>query len=92
MESYTFNLGTFATGSLPECSYDRDEASSVTLTNFDDKKDGRKKVHDSVYCRKSWDKRPGFVLNFYEFPAVEVESVALNKANGTCSGRILQYV
>ncbi|XWS59597.1 hypothetical protein CRYUN_Cryun08bG0135800 [Craigia yunnanensis] len=79
-----------APGSLPECSYDRDEASSVTLTNFDDKKDGRKKVHDSVYCSKSWDKRPGFVLNFYEFPTVEVESVALNKVNDPCSGRIVQ--
>ncbi|XP_017977726.1 PREDICTED: uncharacterized protein LOC18598075 isoform X3 [Theobroma cacao] len=74
-------------GSLPECSYDRDEASSVTLTSFDDKKDGRKKLHDSVYCRKSWGKRPGFELNFYEFPVVE--SVALNKVSDPCSGRIV---
>ncbi|XP_022746635.1 uncharacterized protein LOC111296534 [Durio zibethinus] len=78
-----------APGSLPACSYDRDEASSVTLTNFDDKKDGRKKVHDSVYCSNYEDKRLGFVLNFYEFPAVEVESVALNKVNDPCSGRIV---
>ncbi|EOY08004.1 Tudor/PWWP/MBT superfamily protein, putative isoform 3 [Theobroma cacao] len=77
-------------GSLPECSYDRDEASSVTLTSFDDKKDGRKKLHDSVYCRKSWGKRPGFELNFYEFPVVE--SVALNKVSDPCSGRIVQKV
>ncbi|XVF07806.1 hypothetical protein REPUB_Repub06bG0171600 [Reevesia pubescens] len=78
-----------APGSLPMCSYDRDEASSVTLTNFDDKKDGRKKVHDSVYCSKSRDKRPGFVLNFYDFPAEEVESVALNKVSDPYSGRIV---
>ncbi|XP_021290047.1 uncharacterized protein LOC110420941 isoform X3 [Herrania umbratica] len=74
-------------GSLPECSYDGDEASSVTLTSFDDKKDGRKKLHDSVYCKKSWGKRPGFELNFYEFPVVE--SVALNKVSEPCSGRIV---
>ncbi|XP_021290048.1 uncharacterized protein LOC110420941 isoform X4 [Herrania umbratica] len=77
-------------GSLPECSYDGDEASSVTLTSFDDKKDGRKKLHDSVYCKKSWGKRPGFELNFYEFPVVE--SVALNKVSEPCSGRIVQKV
>lgn len=81
-----------APGSLPECSYDRDEVSSVTLTNFDEKKDGRKKVHGSVCCSKSRDKRLGFVLNFYEFPAAEVESVALNKVSDPCSGRIVQKV
>ncbi|XVE96568.1 hypothetical protein REPUB_Repub02eG0233900 [Reevesia pubescens] len=81
-----------APGSLAKCSYDRDEASSATLTNFDDIKDGRKKVHDSVHCSQSRDKRPGFVLNFYESPAVEVESVALNKVSDPCSGRIVQKV
>lgn len=81
MENYIFNLGIFGSGSLPERSYDRDEASSVTLTNFDDKKDGREKMPGSVHCSKSWDKRPGFVSNFNEFAAVEVEPVALNKVN-----------
>ncbi|KAK8593348.1 hypothetical protein V6N13_043059 [Hibiscus sabdariffa] len=81
-----------APGSLQQCFYDRDEASSVTLTNFDDKKDGRKKVLNSVYCTKSCDKNPEFVLNFNEFPAVEAEPVVLDKVSDSCSGRVVQKV
>ncbi|GMI79975.1 hypothetical protein HRI_001666600 [Hibiscus trionum] len=79
-------------GSLQECFYDRDEASSATLINFDDKKDGhgRKKVHDSVYYSKSCDKNRESVLNFYEFPEVEAEPVALDKVSDPCSGRVVQ--
>ncbi|OMO73741.1 Thaumatin [Corchorus olitorius] len=77
-----------APGFLSQVSYDRDEASSATLTSFNGENDGRKKLHDSVDCSKSWDERPGSVLHFHEFPSVEVESDALNKVSDPCSGRV----
>ncbi|KAA3463912.1 thsA [Gossypium australe] len=84
----TLNLGNCCTGSLQECPCNRDEASSVTLTNFDDKQDGNK-VDDSIAFSGSCDKRSRFVLNFYEFPALEAEPIAPDTVSDPCSGRVV---
>ncbi|TYH22094.1 hypothetical protein ES288_A04G099500v1 [Gossypium darwinii] len=89
--SFSSPASPSASGSLQECSYDRDEASSVTLTNFDDKQDGNI-VDDSIAFSGSCDKRSRFVLNFYEFPALEAEPIAPDTASDPCSGRVVQNV
>ncbi|KHF98755.1 thsA [Gossypium arboreum] len=89
--SFSSPASPSASGSLQECSYDRDEASSVTLTNFNDKQDGNI-VDDSIAFSGSCDKRSRFVLNFYEFPALEAEPIAPDTASDPCSGRVVQNV